>query len=171
MRSASASLGPGGAGSTWSSVALDVRVAELGQALAGRAAGGNGGQAPGRVAAVRLDVQGGQGLDGRPLGGIEVPQGDEVVGQGPRLVAGPGVERGDELLLVDQPGLEGQQAEEKVIVGGHGALPWGWVAEPSRVGVSEGAVDPRDAGTISFPPPLATISEGTTAFFFLGPGQ
>ena len=70
-----------------------------------------------------LDVQGGQGLDGRTLGGIEVAQGHQVVGQGSRLVAGPGVERGDELLLPDQPRLEGQQAEEEVAVRSHGALP------------------------------------------------
>ena len=37
------------------------------------------------------------------------PQGDEMVGQRPGLVAGPGVERGDELRLVDQAGLEGEQ--------------------------------------------------------------
>ena len=88
----------------------------LGQALAGRPAGGDGGEALLHVAAVGLDVHGRQGLDGGSLGGIEVPQGDQVIGQGSRLVARPGVERGDELSLLDQAVLQGQQAEEEVAV-------------------------------------------------------
>src|SRR4051812_39985514 len=52
--------------------------------------------------------------------GIKVPQGDQMVGERLRLVAGPGVERGDELRLLDQAGLEGEQAEEEMAVGGHG---------------------------------------------------
>ena len=58
-----------GAGSSrsrrWASVAVDVGVADPGQALAGRAAGGDGGQALLGVAAVLLEVQGDQGLDAR----------------------------------------------------------------------------------------------------------
>ena len=38
----------------------------------------------------------------------------EVLGQRPVLVAGPGLEGGDELGLVDQPVLQRQQAEEQV---------------------------------------------------------
>ena len=61
--------------------------------------------------------------------GVEVAAGDEVVGQRPGLVAGPGLEGGDELVLVDQAVLQGEQAEEQVAVGGdggHGAsLPGG----------------------------------------------
>jgi hypothetical protein len=104
---------------------LDLRVAQVGQALARGPGGGDGGEALLRVAGVSLDVQGGQGLDGGSLGGIEVAQRDQVVGQGPRLVAGPGVERGHELRLLDQAGLQGEQAEEEMAVGvraGHGGI-------------------------------------------------
>ena len=89
----------------------EVRVAQVGQAVADRPAGGDGGEALSHIAAVGLDVHGRQGLDGGPLGGIEVPLRDEMVGEGARLVAGPGVERGDELRRLDQPGLQGEQAE------------------------------------------------------------
>ena len=34
----------------------------------------------------------------------------------PRLVAGPGAEGEDQCILVDQPVLEGEQAEEQVAV-------------------------------------------------------
>ena len=67
-------------------------------------------------------MQGDQGLDRGTLLGVEVAAGDEVVGQGPGLVAGPGLEGGDELALVDQAVLQGEQAEEQVAVGGHGRL-------------------------------------------------
>ena len=73
-------------------------------------------------------MHGRQGLDGGSLGGIEVPQRDQVIGEGSRLVAGPDVERGDELRLLDQAGLQGEQAEEEVAVGGHEASPWNTVA-------------------------------------------
>ena len=76
-------------------------------------------------------MQVGQGLDGGAAGGIDVPQRDQVVGQGPRLVAGPGVERGDELRLLDQAGLQGQQAEEEMAVGSHGSTPVGLRAPAS----------------------------------------
>ena len=79
--------------------------------------------------------------------GVEVAAGDEVVGQGPGLVAGPGLEGGDELGLVDQAVLQGEQAEEQVAVGGdggHGAiLPGGrhgrWPFGPRRRGPAAGA--------------------------------
>jgi hypothetical protein len=45
---------------------------------------------------------------------------DEVVGQGATLVERPGLEGGDELALVNQAVLQGQQAEEEVAVGGEG---------------------------------------------------
>ena len=72
-----------------------------------------------------FEVQRDQGLDDGALVGVEVAAGDEVVGQGPGLVAGPGLEGGDELALVDQAVLEGEQAEEEVAVGGggHGRAP------------------------------------------------
>jgi hypothetical protein len=48
-----------------------------------------------------------------------------VVGQAPGLVAGPGLEGGDELDLVDQAVLEREQSEEKTAAGGgsHGVVP------------------------------------------------
>ena len=93
---------------------LEVGVADPGQALAGRAAGGDGRQALFDVAAVLLEVPRDQRLDRSRLLGVEVAAGDEVLGQGPGLVAGPGLEGGDELALVDQAVLQGEQAEEQV---------------------------------------------------------
>ena len=53
-------------------------IADPGEAFAGGAADGDGGQAPLDVAAVLLDVQGRQRLDGRPLGRIHVAQRNEL---------------------------------------------------------------------------------------------
>ena len=72
---------------------------------------------------MRLDVRAARASTTEPLGGIEMARRREVVGQGPRLVAGPGVERGDELRLLDQAVLQGEQAEEEMAVGGHGHTP------------------------------------------------
>ena len=57
--------------------------------------------------------------------GVEVTSGDELVGQAPGLVAGPGLEGGDELALVDQAVLKREQSEEEMAVGGggHGMAP------------------------------------------------
>ena len=126
--------------------AVDVGVADAGQALAGRAAGRDGGQALLHVAAVLLEVPCHQGLDGGPVVGVEVAAGDEVVGQGAGLVEGPGLEGGDELALVDQAVLQRQQAEEQVAVGGdggHGAglregRRWRWAFGPRRRGPAAG---------------------------------
>ena len=84
----------------------DVRVAQVRQAFQCGPSGGNGGQARGDVAAVGLDVQVGQGFDDRPLGDVEVAECDQVVGQRPGLVAGPGVEGGQELRRLDQVVLQ-----------------------------------------------------------------
>ncbi len=53
-----------------------------------------------------------QGLDAGSVVGVEITAGDEVIGQGPRLVEGPGLERGDQLALLDQAVLKCEQAEE-----------------------------------------------------------
>ena len=136
-----------------SRVASIVGVAERGEALAGGAAGGDGGEAPLGVAAVLLQVQADHRLDAGALLGVEVAAGGEVVGQGPGLVAGPGLEGGDELALVDQAVLQGEQAEEQVAVGGdggHGAgLPEGrhgrWASRPPTPGAcGRGAPDRLD---------------------------
>ena len=52
-------------------------------------------------------------LDGGPAVGVGAAPFGQVVSQGPSLVAGPGLERGDELRLVDEPVLQRDQAEEK----------------------------------------------------------
>ncbi len=52
-------------------------------------------------------------------GGIEVPERDQVVGQGPGLVQGPGLERGEQRRLVDQPGLQGKQPKQEMAIGSH----------------------------------------------------
>jgi len=51
---------------------------------------------------VGLDVQSGQGLDSRALGGIEVPQRHQVTGHRSRLVAGSIMDCGNELRLLHQ---------------------------------------------------------------------
>jgi hypothetical protein len=73
------------------------------------------------VAAVLLEVARHQRLDDGPVLRVEVAAGEEVLGQGPGTVAGPGLEGGDELALVDQAVLERQQAEEQVAVGVDGS--------------------------------------------------
>src|SRR5262249_5995515 len=83
---------------------VDVGIAQSSQTSASGLAGVHSGEAL-LHAAVGVDVHGRQGLDGGPLGSVEVPQPDEMVGQSAGLVAGPGVERGDELRLLDQPVL------------------------------------------------------------------
>ena len=94
-------------------------IAQSSQTSASGLAGVHSGEAL-LHAAVGVDVHGRQGLDGGPLGSVEVPQPDEMVGQSAGLVAGPGVERSDELRLLDQPVLQGEQAEEEVAVDGDG---------------------------------------------------
>jgi hypothetical protein len=76
---------------------------------------------------VLLQVQPDHGLDAGALVVVEVAAGGEVLGQRPGLVAGPGLEGGHELDLVDQAVLERQQAEEQVAIGGDGTgLPGSW---------------------------------------------
>src|SRR5262249_31490638 len=70
--------------------------------------------------AVLLHVQADHGLDAGALVVVEVTAGGEVLGQGAGLIAGPGLEGGDELALVDQAVLEGEQSEEQVAFGGGG---------------------------------------------------
>ena len=89
-------LARGRSGAETGEGALDVGVADLGQALAGRAAGGDGGQALLGAAAVLLEVPRDQGLDRGAVVGVEIAAGDEVVGQAATF-EGPGLEGGDEL--------------------------------------------------------------------------
>jgi hypothetical protein len=102
---------------------LDAGVAQRSQVLAGRAAGGDRGEALLDIAVVLGDVDRGQRLDRRSLGRIEVTERDEVIGDRSRLVAGPRVEADEQRRLVDQAGLQGEQSEQQVSLGvcsGHG---------------------------------------------------
>ena len=54
---------------------------------------------------------------------IQLAPGNEMFGQGAGLVAGPGLERGKELALVDQTDLQSHETEEEIAVvidGDHG---------------------------------------------------
>ena len=107
---------------------IDVAI-DAGQDVAGRAAGGNGGQALLGVAAVSGEVGGGEALKQRAMRGVEIAESDEVIGQAAVLVAGPGVKRGDELDLVDESVLKRTQTEEQVALG-----RWceAWLSAPDR---------------------------------------
>ena len=107
---------------------VDIRVAQVCQVFTGGPAGRDGGEARCDIATVGLDVQLGQGLNIRPLCGVEIAQSDQVVGERPRLVTGPRVKGGDELRRLDQAVLEGEESEEKVVFGGHEALCGGTAA-------------------------------------------
>ena len=123
MRSASPSRSSRGREPTWLSVALDIRVAERGQAFAGRLAGRDGGEALLDVAAVLLEVQRRRSPRGQLAGSASrSPRAIEVVGQAPGLVAGPGLEGGHELALVDQAVLQCEQSEEEIAIGGDGGI-------------------------------------------------
>ena len=104
----SGSVSPSGSKTRPASVEVISRSGDGGEAPPDRRPDRDGGEALLGVAAVLLEVLGGQGADQAALLGVEMAEGLEVVGQGTGLVAGPGVEGGHELGLVDQPDLEGQ---------------------------------------------------------------
>src|SRR5262249_22796782 len=98
---------------------------------------------------VLLQVQHHHRLDPATLLGVEVAACAQMVGQRPGLVEGPGLERSDELALVNQPVLQREQAEEEIARGIDGAehgnqLP----LEASRVitGAASGAKEGRRSG-------------------------
>jgi hypothetical protein len=121
--------------------ARDVGIGDPRQALARRPAGRDGGQAPFDVAVVSSEMRRGQSIEQRAMRGIEIAQRDKMVREGPGLVPGPGVERGEQRRLVDQAGLQGEQAEEEVSVvgdGGHEESPFR-EATPDRAAHGGGA--------------------------------
>ena len=71
---------------------LDLGLAQLGQAGAGGSVGGDGGQALLHVAACFLTWTATSASRPAPASASQVTAGDEVVGQAPGLVAGPGLE-------------------------------------------------------------------------------
>jgi hypothetical protein len=121
--------------------AADIGIVDASQALAGRTARRDRGETPFHLTAVLLDVACHQGIDSGSVVGIEVAATNEVVGQGAGLVERPGLERGHELALVNQPVLKRKQAEEQAAVsgeGGHGEAP-GRDAAPDPSGHRAGA--------------------------------
>ena len=106
----------------------------------------------------------GQRLERRRAGvGVEVAAGDEVVGQAPGLVEGPGLEGGDELALVDQAVLKREQSEEEMAVGGgsswrdsgHSVVPdstgHGTAPEPGRGEGIESGVFSHESTVRAYP--------------------
>jgi hypothetical protein len=85
---------------------VDDWIAECGQALAG-------GAVSGEVAKHPLD----EFVHLGALLKVQVATGNEMFGQGTALVAGPGLEGGEELALVDHPDLESHETEEEIAVG------------------------------------------------------
>jgi hypothetical protein len=73
-----------------------------------------------------LQVHGDHGVESGSLIGLKVAALDEMFRQRSLLLASPGLERGDELDLVDQSVLEREQAEEEVTFGvsGHERASW-----------------------------------------------
>ena len=61
-----------------------------------------------------FDVKADHGLDHASLAGIEVAAIAEMFGQRLAFGASPGFKGGDELVLVDQTVLQGNQSEEKL---------------------------------------------------------
>ncbi len=104
---------------------LDLGVVQSGQALAGGGPGGDGGQALLGVVAVLHEMTAHQGIDGGAVVGVQVAPAGQVLGQAPRPVESPRLEGSDQLRLVDQSHLEGDEAEEEMAVGGvgHAAAP------------------------------------------------
>ena len=92
-------------------------VAQGRELLACRTTGGDGSQALLGVAAVLLDVHGRHRLDRGTAVGVQTTLLGQVVGQWPRLVARPGLERRDELSLIDEPDLKRDQPEQEMVFG------------------------------------------------------
>jgi hypothetical protein len=93
---------------------LNVGVADAGQALARGAARVDGRQTSFRVAVMLLEVPCDQSLNGKSVLAVEVATGYEEIGHRSGFVAGPSLEGGDELALVDQAILQGEEAEKQI---------------------------------------------------------
>ncbi len=87
--------------------ASDIGIIDASQALAGGPPCWDPGEAALHVAAVFVDMQTDHRLDPGTLLKVEVAEGNEVLGQRPSLVTGPGLKRGDRLNLIDQAVLQG----------------------------------------------------------------
>jgi len=97
--------------------AIDLRIADLGQALARRRSGMERGQRLLGVAPVLLDVQGRKRLDRGALRVVEFAAHHQVISQWSGLIPCARMERREELRLVDQSSLKGQKSKEQMTVG------------------------------------------------------
>ena len=92
---------------------------------------------------MRFHVQRRQSVNGSVPGRIDVAQRDQVVGKGPSLVAGPGMERGHERCVIDQAGLQGEQAEKEMAVRRHRSSPVDRGRGSAPPTIERGPVDDR----------------------------
>jgi hypothetical protein len=91
---------------------IEFRVADPRQALARGLADADGGEAPLGVAAMTPEMLDDESLHECQAGSLQGALLGQDLGHGSVPGLGPGVEGGHELGLVDQPGLEREQAEE-----------------------------------------------------------
>jgi len=91
-------------------------VVDLRQPLAGRTAGLDGGGTLLRVVAMHLQVHGDKTFQQATMRGVEVTLRDQDLAHRPGLVPCPGIEGHEQRTLVDQAGLEREQAEKQVTV-------------------------------------------------------
>ena len=99
---------------------LKIGIGEACQGMMHGSTGGDGSQAPFRLAAMLFQVPLDQSLDSRAILCIETAALDKLVGQQPALGTGPGLEARDELALVDQAVLQSEQSKQQV------AVEWRW---------------------------------------------
>src|SRR6516165_4211450 len=103
---------------------VNLRVADLGQAVVRRPAGRNGCETLFHVSTLLFQVALHQGIDRESVVGAEVSALDKMVGERSGAIERPRLESSHELDLVDQPVLERQKTEEQIAIGsdgGHGA--------------------------------------------------
>ena len=115
-------VGQGGTGGNRTEGGVDVRVGHAREPCARRGPHGHRCKAPLGVAPMLFEVTPDKGLDRASVVGVEIAAGLEMFAEAPALVAGPRLERGDELDLVDQAVLECEEPEKEA---------------PRRVGIHE----------------------------------
>ena len=99
-------------------------VAQGSKLLASAATGRDRGQALLGVAAMLLDVHGRHCRDRCSAVGVQATPVAQVIRQGPGLFVRPGLERRDELSLIDQADLQRDQPKQEIMVGTcHGMAP------------------------------------------------
>ena len=102
---------------------LGVRSARACQAIARVGPDGQNGEAHFGIADMGLKMQTGDGRDDGPARGVQVSELDQVVGQGPSLIAQPGGERRSQCAASRSGRFAGLVIRRKIVVGvagGHG---------------------------------------------------